>query len=55
VRTDVDIRWLASTRRSDGGWCAWHHRGGRVEVKQKMVDLLASGAAQWKSDQATLH
>jgi hypothetical protein len=30
----------------DGGWCMWHHRGGHVEVKQKMVGSLASGAAQ---------
>jgi hypothetical protein len=27
------------------GWCTWHHRGGRVEVKQKTVGLMVSGAA----------
>jgi hypothetical protein len=33
----------------------WHHREGRVEVKRKMVDPMASGVTQWKSDQTTLH
>jgi hypothetical protein len=26
------------------GWCTWLHRGGRVEVKQKMTGSMASGA-----------
>jgi hypothetical protein len=43
---------LAEARR---GWCTWHHRGGRVEAKRKTVGSMASGAAQRKSDQTTLH
>jgi hypothetical protein len=39
---------------SDGGWYMWHHGGGRVEMKRKMVSSMASGAAQWKSDQTIL-
>jgi hypothetical protein len=37
------------------GSCTWHHCGGRVEMKQKTVSLMASGEAQWKSDENTLH
>jgi hypothetical protein len=37
------------------GWCIWHHRGGHVEAKQKIVYLIASGAVQCKSDGNTLH
>jgi hypothetical protein len=32
----------------------WHHRGGRMDVKQKTVGSMASGAAQWMSEQTTL-
>jgi hypothetical protein len=27
------------------GWCTWHHCGGRLDVKQKMVGPMTSGAA----------
>jgi hypothetical protein len=37
------------------GWCMWHHCRGRVEVKQKIVGLMVSGVAQWKSNKNTLH
>jgi hypothetical protein len=47
--------FASKLERSDGGWCMWHHHGGRVEVKQKMVGSMASGATQWKSDQTTFH
>jgi hypothetical protein len=35
--------------------CVWHHRGGHMQVKQKTVGLMASGAAQWMLDKNTLH
>jgi hypothetical protein len=42
---------LADARR---GRCMWHHSRGRMELKLKMVDLIASGAGQCKSDGNTL-
>jgi hypothetical protein len=36
-------------------WCMWHHRGGRVDMKQKMAGPMASGATQCKLDKNTLH
>jgi hypothetical protein len=41
--------------RSNDGWCMWHHHRGRVKMKWKTIGLMASGAAQWKSNQTTLH
>jgi hypothetical protein len=35
-------------------WCTCHHHGGCVEVKQKTVDSMASGAVQCRSDQTTI-
>jgi hypothetical protein len=37
------------------GWCMWHHRGGRVEVKRKTVGPMASGAAWCKLDENILY
>jgi hypothetical protein len=27
-------------RRSDDGWCTWHHHGGHVKMKPKMDGLM---------------
>jgi hypothetical protein len=35
-------------RRNDGGWCTWHHRGDRVELKLKM-----DGSMRWAASDSS--
>jgi hypothetical protein len=45
----VEIEFSSLSSRLVEAWlgrCTWHHHGGRVEVKRKTVDSMASGVAQ---------